>query len=211
MTSFIFVHRQETWSQWLFLSIVRWSHWLHFYLQRCWHSLPQSGNQRVFFHCYQHLWHFAGFYTKGCPLVKSNLICPSDKLSWQLVTWLSSFKYQYQRKFLYQPRKWLFGQPARKLSVDPCFVCYSFDIMAFLFDILWYNMSILLLFITVRPELDAKYFAMCQIQFSLTYWKYFYFYSSDMAIHSQGPIKQVTAGSGNGLAQDRSQSITLMS
>ena len=25
----------------------------------------------------------AGFYTKGCPLVKSNLICPSDKLSWQ--------------------------------------------------------------------------------------------------------------------------------
>ena len=21
-----------------------------------------------------------GFYTKGCPLVKSNLICPSDKL-----------------------------------------------------------------------------------------------------------------------------------
>ena len=22
-----------------------------------------------------------GFYTKGCPLVKSNLICPSDKLS----------------------------------------------------------------------------------------------------------------------------------
>ena len=29
------------------------------------------------------------------------------------------FKYQYTRKFLYQPRKWLFGQPARKLSVDP--------------------------------------------------------------------------------------------
>ena len=26
----------------------------------------------------------AGFYTKGCSLVKSNLICPSDKLSWQL-------------------------------------------------------------------------------------------------------------------------------
>ena len=26
---------------------------------------------------------YAGFYTKGCPLVKSNLICPSDKLSWQ--------------------------------------------------------------------------------------------------------------------------------
>ena len=25
----------------------------------------------------------SGFYTKGCPLVKSNLICPSDKLSWQ--------------------------------------------------------------------------------------------------------------------------------
>ena len=25
----------------------------------------------------------AGFYTKGRPLVKSNLICPSDKLTWQ--------------------------------------------------------------------------------------------------------------------------------
>ena len=24
-----------------------------------------------------------GFYTKGRPLVKSNLICPLDKLSWQ--------------------------------------------------------------------------------------------------------------------------------
>ena len=24
-----------------------------------------------------------GFYTKGRPIVKSNLICPSDKLSWQ--------------------------------------------------------------------------------------------------------------------------------
>ena len=37
----------------------------------------------------------------------------------ELTTWLSSFKYQYTRKFLYQPRKWIFGQPARKLSVDP--------------------------------------------------------------------------------------------
>ena len=37
----------------------------------------------------------------------------------EVTTWLSSFKYQYTRKFLYQPRKWLFGQPARKLSVDP--------------------------------------------------------------------------------------------
>ena len=27
--------------------------------------------------------HSAGFYTKGRPLVKSNLICPSDKFSWQ--------------------------------------------------------------------------------------------------------------------------------
>ena len=27
--------------------------------------------------------HDAGFYTKGRPLVKSNPICPSDKLSWQ--------------------------------------------------------------------------------------------------------------------------------
>ena len=59
-----------------------------------------------------------GFYTKGRPLIKSNSICPSDKLSWQRWTWLSSYKYQYTRKFLYQPRKWLFGQPARKLSVD---------------------------------------------------------------------------------------------
>ena len=25
----------------------------------------------------------AGFYIKGRPLVKSNLICPSDKLSWR--------------------------------------------------------------------------------------------------------------------------------
>ena len=25
----------------------------------------------------------AGFYTKGRPLVKSNPICPSDKLTWQ--------------------------------------------------------------------------------------------------------------------------------
>ena len=24
-----------------------------------------------------------GFYTKGRPLIKSNLICPLDKLSWQ--------------------------------------------------------------------------------------------------------------------------------
>ena len=28
-------------------------------------------------------WNQTGFYTKGRPLVKSNLICPSDKLSWQ--------------------------------------------------------------------------------------------------------------------------------
>ena len=28
-------------------------------------------------------WKPSGFYTKGRPLVKSNLICPSDKLSWQ--------------------------------------------------------------------------------------------------------------------------------
>ena len=42
---------------------------------------------------FDHLWNYrcprtrlepnAGFYTKGPPLVKSNLICPSDKLSWQ--------------------------------------------------------------------------------------------------------------------------------
>ena len=25
----------------------------------------------------------SGFYTKGRPLIKSKLICPSDKLSWQ--------------------------------------------------------------------------------------------------------------------------------
>ena len=28
-------------------------------------------------------WTISGFYTKGRPLFKSNLICPSDKLSWQ--------------------------------------------------------------------------------------------------------------------------------
>ena len=28
-----------------------------------------------------HHWYKSGFYTKGRPLVKSNLICPSDKLS----------------------------------------------------------------------------------------------------------------------------------
>ena len=26
---------------------------------------------------------YPGFYTKGRPIVKSNLICPSDKLSWR--------------------------------------------------------------------------------------------------------------------------------
>ena len=31
----------------------------------------------------QHLTDTSGFYTKGRPLVKSNLICPLDKLSWQ--------------------------------------------------------------------------------------------------------------------------------
>ena len=38
----------------------------------------------------------------------------------ELTTWLSSIRYQYTRKFLYQQRKWLLGQPARKLSVDLC-------------------------------------------------------------------------------------------
>ena len=37
----------------------------------------------------------------------------------ELTTWLSNFKYQYSRKFLDQPREWLFGQPARKVRVDP--------------------------------------------------------------------------------------------
>ena len=31
----------------------------------------------------------AGFYTKGCPLVKSNLICLSDKLNWiSCILWI---------------------------------------------------------------------------------------------------------------------------
>ena len=38
---------------------------------------PQVANTLL---CYYNM---AGFYTKGRPLVKSNLICPSDKLSWQ--------------------------------------------------------------------------------------------------------------------------------
>ena len=33
--------------------------------------------------CWQATSHYPGFYTKGRPLVKSNLICPSDKLSWR--------------------------------------------------------------------------------------------------------------------------------
>ena len=42
----------------------------------------------------------------------------------ELTAWLPSFKYQYTRKkFLYQPRKWFFNQPARKLSVDPWIHC----------------------------------------------------------------------------------------
>ena len=53
-----------------------------------------------------------GFYTKK---IQPNLSFRQVELT----TWLSSIKYQYTRKFLYQPRKWLFGQPARKLSVDP--------------------------------------------------------------------------------------------
>ena len=54
-----------------------------------------------------------GFYTKGRPLVKSNLICHSDKLSWQ--PGCPVLNINIQDNFLYQPRKWLFGQPARKL------------------------------------------------------------------------------------------------
>ena len=73
----------------------------------------------------------SGFYTKGRPLVKSNLICPSDKLSWHPGCPVLNINLYDTRKFLYQPRKWLFlrlafntrlrlfGQPARKLSVDP--------------------------------------------------------------------------------------------
>ena len=45
----------------------------------------------------------------------------------ELTTWLSSFKYQYTRKFLYQPRKWLFRKPDRKISVDPCNKNISFE------------------------------------------------------------------------------------
>ena len=36
----------------------------------------------------------AGFYTKGCPLAKSNLICLSDKLSWQLGCPVLNIKYK---------------------------------------------------------------------------------------------------------------------
>ena len=33
---------------------------------------------------HQQPWKYlSGFYTKGCPLVKSNLIWPSDKLIWR--------------------------------------------------------------------------------------------------------------------------------
>ena len=57
-------------------------------------------------------WNAEGFW----PMRKSRPVCFGQV---ELTTWLSSFEYQYTRKFLYQPRKWLFGQPARKLSVDP--------------------------------------------------------------------------------------------
>ena len=78
---------------------------------------------------------FTGFYPKGRPLVKSNLFCP-------LTIWLSRFEYQYTRKFLYQPRKWLFGPPARKLSVDPWFNSCQKICLTFLNRILvWYSCS----------------------------------------------------------------------
>ena len=51
----------------------------------------------------------------------------------ELTTWLSSFKYQYTRKFLNQSRKWLFGQPARKLSVDPCIYIYIWVVYSLCF------------------------------------------------------------------------------
>ena len=79
---------------------------------------------RDFFHAFPIFDADTGFYTKGLPLVKSNLICPSDKLSWQ--PGCPVLKHQYTRKFLYQPRKWLFGQPANKLGVDPCDRCFAF-------------------------------------------------------------------------------------
>ena len=76
----------------------------------------------------------AGFSTKGRLLVKSNIICPSDKLSWQ--PGCPVLNINIQGKSLLQPRKWLFGQPARKLSVDPSiclkkgnilyFICWSY-------------------------------------------------------------------------------------
>ena len=57
-----------------------------------------------------------GFYSKSSARhIQPNLSFGQVELT----TWLSSFKYQYTRKFLYQPMKWLFGQPARKLNVNP--------------------------------------------------------------------------------------------
>ena len=47
-------------------------------------SLKQYSTSRTLTHCSLLIPNgITGFYTKGRPFVKSNLICPSDKLSWQ--------------------------------------------------------------------------------------------------------------------------------
>ena len=79
---------------------------------KCLPSLPKC----IFFQIKHTIYWWPGFYAKGRPLVKSNLICPSDKLSWRPGCPVLNNSIQGN---LYQPRKWLFGQPARNLSVDP--------------------------------------------------------------------------------------------
>ena len=60
------------------------------------------------------------------------------------ISGLHCIKYQYTRKFLYQPRKWLFGQPARKLSVDPWITCSGdlcFSSIVYPLSVVWSVLS----------------------------------------------------------------------
>ena len=74
--------------------VMPWSHQeTSHYLSQCWpRSMRPYGitrpqwvklySHKMRLHC-QSYNPTTGFYTKGRPLIKSNLICPSDRLSWQ--------------------------------------------------------------------------------------------------------------------------------
>ena len=109
----------ESCGKWLYLACnhcqtnpwnICWNVWIW-----CWkHSFLPTASWTV------------GRHTQGSTLRFVHLSNPTY-LSFgqvELTAWLPSFKYQYTRKkFLYQPRKWFFNQPARKLSVDPWIHC----------------------------------------------------------------------------------------